>query len=89
MQLVDEKTTFQDVIDKSPGREAIISSKPKEPKLVGKWTKTFKFFSHVKYGSRRLVQPCYTYDHGQNIKVGSSEDHVGILKYLLFLKKHL
>ena len=76
IQLVDEETTFQEVIDKSPIREFIISAKPDEPKLVGKWTKTFKFFSHIKYGSRRLVQACFTYDHQRNIKVGSFQDHV-------------
>ena len=76
IQLVDEETTFQDVLDQSPSRDLIISPKADEPMLVGKWTKTFKFFSHPKYGSRRLVQACFTYDHGQNVKVGSYEDHV-------------
>ena len=85
IQLVDEETTFQDVLDQSPSRDLIISPKADEPMLVGKWTKTFKFFSHPKYGSRRLVQACFTYDHGQNVKVGSYEDHVSTFLNRLFL----
>ena len=88
IQLVDEETTFQQVLDQSPTRDLIILPKADEPMLVGKWTKTFKFFSHPKYGSRRLVQACFTYDHGKNVKVGSYEDHVSISKRSS-ISKHL
>lgn len=76
IDLTQEDLTFSEVVQRTPNRDQIFVKNQNKAELPGKWTKTFKFFSHVKYGSKRLVQACFTYNHGRNIKVGSTEDHL-------------
>ncbi len=76
IDVTKEELKFSEVISLTPSKEDVFVKKSDLAELPGKWTKTFKFFSHINYGSRKLVQACFTYQHGRNIKVGSAEDHV-------------
>lgn len=80
IDLTQEDLKFSDVVQRTPNLEDIFAKNQNKAELPGKWTKTYKFFSHIKYGSKRLVQACFTYQHGRNIKVGSTEDHVSYEK---------
>ena len=64
--------------------------KANHPPLTGKWTQSFRFYTHVLRPSEdRMAEACYTYDHGKAIKMGLDEDHVSSIDIVTSFRRKL